>query len=140
MRSLVQKILMRIKWFVKEAVPFVLLGVLIVNLLYTFKVIEFAGLVSEPIVTGILGLPKEAAGALITGFLRKDVAVGMLIPLQLTAKQLVIASVVLAMYFPCIATFTVLIKELGIKDMIKSAAIMFITSLVVGGFLNLVLP
>ena len=79
-------------------------------------------------------------GALIVGFLRKDVAVGMLIPLGLTAKQLVIASVVLAMYFPCVATFTTLVKELGIVDMLKSAVIMVISSLVVGGLLNLVLP
>ena len=51
----------------------------------------------------------------------KDVAVGMLLPLGLTLKQLIIASVVLTMYFPCVATFAVLIKELGVKDyMVKS--------------------
>ena len=76
---------------------------------------------------------------LIVGFLRKDMAVGMLIPLGLTAKQLIIASVVLAMYFPCVATFTTLVKELGVVDMLKSAGIMLIFSLVVGGLLNLVL-
>jgi len=74
------------------------------------------------------------------GFLRKDVAVGMLIPLGLTIKQLVIASVVLAMYFPCVATFTVLIRELGVIDMLKSAVIMILSSLIVGGLLNLILP
>ncbi len=63
----------------------------------------------------------------------------MLIPLGLTAKQLIIASVVLAMYFPCVATFATLAKELGVVDMLKSAGIMFISSLIVGGLLNLVL-
>jgi ferrous iron transport protein B len=140
MRSLAKKIWIRIKWFLKEAVPFVLLGVLIVNLLYTFGIIQFAGRITAPVVTRILGLPQEAVGALIVGFLRKDVAVGMLIPLGLTIKQLVIASVVLAMYFPCVATFTTLVKELGVVDMLKSASIMVISSLVVGGLLNLILP
>ncbi|MBC8481122.1 MAG: ferrous iron transporter B, partial [Planctomycetes bacterium] len=140
MRSLAKKIWIRIKWFLKEAVPFVLLGVLIVNLLYTFGIIQFVGKVTAPLVTRVLGLPQEAVGALIVGFLRKDVAVGMLIPLGLTIKQLVIASVVLAMYFPCVATFTTLIRELGVVDMLKSAAIMIITSLIVGGLLNLILP
>jgi len=139
-RSLVKKIWIRIKWFLKEAVPFVLLGVLIVNLLYTFGIIQLVGKITAPVVTHVLGLPQEAVGALIVGFLRKDVAVGMLIPLGLTIKQLVIASVVLAMYFPCVATFTTLVKELGVVDMLKSAAIMVISSLIVGGLLNLILP
>jgi ferrous iron transport protein B len=140
LRSLLKKIWIRIKWFLKEAVPFVLLGVLIVNLLYTFGIIQFIGKITAPVVTRVLGLPQEAVGALIVGFLRKDVAVGMLIPLGLTIKQLVIASVVLAMYFPCIATFTTLVKELGVVDMLKSAVIMIVSSLIVGGLLNLVLP
>jgi len=139
-RSLAKKIWIRIKWFLKEAVPFVLLGVLIVNLLYTFGIIQFAGKITAPVVTRVLGLPQEAVGALIVGFLRKDLAIGMLIPLGLTVKQLVIASVVLAMYFPCVATFTTLVKELGVVDMLKSAAIMIVSSLVVGGLLNLILP
>ena len=138
-RGLSKKIWIRMKWFVKEAVPFVLLGVLIVNLLYTFGIIQFVGEITAPVVTRVLGLPQEAVGALIVGFLRKDVAVGMLIPLGLTAKQLIIASVVLAMYFPCVATFTTLVKELGVVDTLKSAGIMLISSLVVGGLLNLVL-
>jgi len=140
LRGLSKKIWIRIKWFLKEAVPFVLLGVFLVNILYTFGIIQFVGRITAPVITKVLGLPAEAVGALIVGFLRKDVAVGMLIPLGLTVKQLIIASVVLAMYFPCVATFTTLVKELGVVDMLKSATIMIISSLVVGGLLNLVLP
>jgi len=140
LRGLAKKIWIRIKWFLKEAVPFVLLGVLLVNILYTLGVIQFAGRITAPVITKVLGLPQEAVGALIIGLLRKDVAVGMLIPLGLTVKQLIIASVVLAMYFPCVATFTTLVKELGLVDMLKSAGIMIISSLVAGGLLNLILP
>ena len=140
LRGLAKKIWIRIKWFIKEAVPFVLLGVLLVNILYTLGIIQFVGRITAPVVTRVLGLPQEAVGALIIGFLRKDVAIGMLVPLGLTLKQLIIASVVLAMYFPCVATFTTLVKELGFVDMLKSAGIMIISSLVVGGLLNLVLP
>jgi ferrous iron transport protein B len=139
-RGLSKKIWIRMKWFIREAVPFVLLGVLIVNILYTLGIIQFVGKFTAPVVTRLLGLPQEAVGALIVGFLRKDVAVGMLIPLGLTAKQLIIASVVLAMYFPCVATFATLVKELGIVDTLKSAGIMIISSLLVGGLLNLILP
>ncbi len=140
LRGLLKKIWIRIKWFVKEAVPWVLFGVFIVNILYTLGIIQFIGRFTAPVVTGVLGLPREAVGALIIGFLRKDVAVGMLAPLGLTLKQLVIASVVLTMYFPCVATFTTLAKELGFVDMLKSAVIMVVSSLIVGGLLNLILP
>jgi ferrous iron transport protein B len=138
-RALLKKVWMRIRGFLREAIPFVLLGVLVTNILYSAGIIRFIGRLTSPIVTGVLGLPQDAVGALIIGFLRKDVAVGMLLPLGLNLSQLVVASVVLTMYFPCIATFAVLIRELGIKDMMKSAAIMIASALVVGGLLNLIL-
>ena len=81
-------------------------------------------------------LPKEAIVALVIGFLRKDVAVGMLMPLSLSAKQLFIAATLLAISFPCVATFIILWKELGLKDLIKAALIMIIVSIIVGGLLN----
>ncbi|HEX38199.1 MAG TPA: ferrous iron transporter B [Candidatus Cloacimonetes bacterium] len=137
--GLFKKVWMRVFWFVKEAVPFVIVGVLIVNILYFTGFIQFIGRIAAPFIHGIFGLPQDAIGALIVGFLRKDVAVGMLIPLELTRSQMIIASVVLTMYFPCIATFTVLVKELGLKDMFKSAGIMLTSTAVVGGILNLVL-
>ena len=99
---------------------------------------ELAGF-TAPVITNLFGLPKEAVGAIVIGFLRKDVAVGMLGTLGLSVKQLVVASTVLAMFFPCIATFVVLFKELGIKDTFKSVLIMLISSLVVGGLLNVIL-
>jgi ferrous iron transport protein B len=139
MRALSKKVWIRVKAFIKEAVPFVLLGVLIINILYSLGIIQFIGEITAPVITGVLGLPKEAVGALIVGFLRKDVAIGMLIPLGLSVNQLIIAAVVLAMYFPCVATFSVLAKELGAKDTLKSTFIMVFSALLVGGILNLII-
>lgn len=137
--AVVKKLWMRIFGFLKEAMPYVLLGILFVNILYALKIIEFLSRLFAPVLTGLWGLPKEAISALIVGFLRKDVAVGMLGPLNLTTKQLVIGSTILAIYFPCIATFVVLVRELGIKDMLKSAVIMIFVALVVGTLLNIIL-
>ncbi len=137
--ALLKKLWMRLLYFLKEALPIVLLGVLVVNILYILKVFDFIANLTAPIITGMLGLPKEAVIAILIGFLRKDVAVGMLAPFNLTAQQLVVSSTVLAMFFPCIATFVILIKELGIKGMLKSTAIMVFASLLVGTLLNFVL-
>ena len=87
----------------------------------------------------LFGLPGETSIALITGFLRKDLAVGMLISLNMTPLQLVIAVTMLTIYFPCVATFAVLIKELGIKDMLKSAALMVSVAITVGFILRIIL-
>jgi len=139
LQSVLKKLWMRVFSFLKEAVPYVLIGIFVVNILYVLHIIDFFSRIFSPILHHVWGLPKEAIGALLIGFLRKDVAVGMLGPLNLTTKQLVIGSTVLAIYFPCIATFTILVKELGIKDMLKSAAIMITIALFVGGLLNLML-
>ena len=138
-KSLLKKLWMRVRWFIKEAVPYVLLGVLIVNLLYTLGVIGLLSKVFRPVMTTVLGLPAEAVGALLVGFLRKDIAVGMLAPLGLSLRQLIVASVVLTVYFPCVATFVVMFRELGLKDMLKSACIMVVVAFSVGGLLNYVL-
>jgi len=137
--ALFKKLRMRVTGFLREAVPFVLLGVLFVNILYATGVIDLFSKVAAPVISYFLGLPDQTTGALIIGFLRKDLAIGMLGPLNLTTKQLIIASTVLAIYFPCIATFAVLIRELGIKDMLKSSLIMIFVALLVGGLLNLIL-
>lgn len=139
LKAVLKKVWMRVVWFIREAVPWVLFGVFLVNILYTLGIIQFIGGIVQPVLSGVFGLPKDAVGALVVGFLRKDVAVGMLVPLHLTLKQLIIASVVLTMYFPCVATFTVLIKEFGIWDMLKALLIMVSSTLLVGGLLNLIL-
>jgi len=138
--AVVKKLWMRTQAFLISAVPYVLLGILAVNILYTLKVIDFLAGIFAPVLSGLWGLPSSAISALLVGFLRKDVAVGMLGPLNLTTKQLVIGSTILAIYFPCVATFIVLIRELGIKDMLKSALIMMFVAILVGSILNLILP
>ncbi|MDD5155840.1 MAG: ferrous iron transporter B [Candidatus Omnitrophica bacterium] len=138
-QAVIKKLWMRLSGFLSEALPFVLLGVLFVNILYMLRIIDFFAYIFTPVLTGLWGLPKEAISALIVGFLRKDVAVGMLGPLNLTTKQLVIGSTILAVYFPCIATFVVLIRELGVKDMLKAALIMIFVAASVGAILNLIL-
>lgn len=134
-----KKLWMRIKCFLTTAIPFVLLGVFLVNVLYILGIMDFLGDLASPVVVGLLGLPKAAVGALVIGFLRKDVAVGMLLPLGLTVPQLIVASVVLAMYFPCIATFAVFLRELGVKDTVKSTLIMISMALLVGTLLRFAL-
>jgi len=134
--SLFKKTFIRIREFLKEAVPYIALGMIIMNFFYLSGLMQYIGQILRPVVSGMLGLPSDAATALIIGFLRKDVGIGMFAPLDMTPEQLVIASVVLAMYFPCVATFMVMLKELGIWGTIKSVGLRMVAALIVGTALH----
>jgi ferrous iron transport protein B len=137
--SLLKKTFIRTREFLKEAVPYIALGMIVMNFFYLSGLMHLIGEVLRPVVSGLLGLPSDAATPLIIGFLRKDTGIAMFAPLEMSPEQLVIASVVLAMYFPCIATFMVMLKELGVPGTMKSVALRLVAALVVGTTLNLLL-
>jgi ferrous iron transport protein B len=139
MRSLLKKTFIRLKEFLKEAVPYIAIGMVFMNIFYLTGIMHFIGEELRPVVSGFLGLPSDAAMALIIGFLRKDVGIGMFAPLDMTPEQLVIASVVLAMYFPCVATFMVMLKELGPLDTMKSIALRLAAAFIAGVVLRILL-
>jgi len=136
---LLKKLYFRIKGFIIEAVPIVLMGVFVVNILLYFKLFDFFITIFAPLIHGLFGLPKEAIVALAIGLLRKDVAVGMLAPLGLSAKQFFIACTLLAISFPCLATSVILWKELGFQYLVKAIFIMLVVSLISGALLNFVI-
>lgn len=138
-RTVLQKLWIRVSSFLKEAFPIILGSIAVINILYILGVFDAIANFTAPVVTGLLGLPKEAVTAIVIGFVRKDVALGMLAQLALSPGQLVVGTVVLAMFFPCVATFVVLIRELGVINMLKSVGIMLAAVLLVGGALNLIL-
>ena len=137
--AVVKKTWMRVRWFLFEAVPFLFLGVLAIVIFEALGLIRLLAGFAAPFMKWWFGLPGEAVPALLAGFLRKDLAVGMLVPLALSPEQLTIAVIVLTLYFPCAATFAVLFKELRARDMVKASAVMILTALIVGGILNLIL-
>jgi len=137
-KMFLKKFRMRIISFLKEAFPIVIGGVLLVSVLYAVGLFQWISMIAAPVVNGVWGLPPDAVSAIAIGFLRKDVAVGMLGPLGLTNAQLVTGCTVLAMFFPCIASFAILMKELGTKYFLASIAVMLIAAITVGGLVNLV--
>ncbi len=139
LRATVTKTWMRVRGFVGEAIPYLFLGILLVNLLYSVGFLDLLAAAFAPVMEAWLGLPAGAAVALLVGFLRKDLAVGMLVPLGMSPEQLVIAVTMLTIYFPCVATFVVLLRELGARGMLAAAGVMVTAALLVGGALRVIL-
>ncbi|MFH2068315.1 MAG: fused ferrous iron transport protein A/B [Candidatus Omnitrophota bacterium] len=136
---LLKKLWMRVKSFIFEAIPLIMLGVLFVNILDIAGIIEFISKPFEPVIVKMLGLPGEISSVMLLGFLRKDISIALLVPFNLSAKQLVVASTFLVLYLPCLATFFVLLKEMGIKDTAKILVLTLSVAFLTGILLNLIL-
>jgi len=128
---------LRLKDFLFEAVPMILLGVLTINLFEaTGLLTAISGAFKYP-VTHFLGLPADTVSVMTLGFLRKDISIAMLLPFKLLPGQLVVASVFLTLYLPCLGAFMVTIKELGIKDAVGVFILNFSAAVLLAAALNL---
>ncbi|MFO7833938.1 MAG: ferrous iron transporter B [Halohasta sp.] len=105
------KLSLRIRGFMTSAVPFVLAGVGVVNLLYLGGAVDWLATVLQPVLSGWFGVPEETVPALIAGFMRKDLAIAQLSAISMSPFQTVMSVVMVSIYFPCVATFAMLIKE-----------------------------
>jgi len=97
----------------------------------------------------MLGLPSVVIIAFIMGILRKEMALGMLMILAaqgglsltefMSPDQFIVFGVVMAIYFPCLATLTVLLREFGPKNTALISGASLIVALFVGTAFNAVL-
>jgi ferrous iron transport protein B len=134
---LAKKLYFRIKDFLTEAVPMIVVGVLIINLMDMGGVLKALSGFFKPVVTGLLGLPADTVSVMTLGFLRKDVSIAMLAPFSLPPGSIVVASVFLSLYLPCLGAFMVTARELGARDAAKVFAMNFVSALLVASALNL---
>ncbi len=136
--TLWRKLWLRVRSFLLEATPLIVLGVLAVN------VLDLAGLLGtleaaiRPLVSGVLGLPQDSAPVILFGFLRKDISIALLFPLHLGAKQAVTASIFLVLYLPCLATFFVAWREAGWRTALRVIGISFVWATLVGWLVKVV--
>ncbi len=127
----------RVRGFFVVAIPFVLFGSAIVGVLYQLGVIQFLGDALAPVFVGWFGVPKETAGPLIAAFLRKDLAVAQLSAITMTPYQMITAVVLVSIYFPCVATFAMMLKE-GWKELLGALAVLSVVVFTYGGLIHLI--
>lgn len=138
--NILVKTMVRIEWYLKEAVPLFILGTLILFMADKTKILPFIEKIASPVVTGLLGLPPQTTGSFIIGFLRRDYGAAGLFSLQgkglLTTEQIVVSLVTITLFIPCIANLFVIIKERGLKTALAITAFIFPFSFLVGGLLH----
>ena len=137
-KMLFNKLRYRVVEYVREVGPMIVLGVLVIHILDSFKLLTaVSDFVGKPI-SRLLGLPHDIAPVMILGFLRKDVSIALLAPFNLNRQQFVVASIFMVLYIPCIASFFTLIKELGVAATLKTVGIVFVSAVSVTALLHAV--
>lgn len=139
LRTLGRKLWLRMKEYLCDALPLILCGVAFVDLMQMSGVTDLITKISRYPVEYILGLPADTTSLLVLGFLRKDVAIALLEPFNLSAQALVVACVFMTMYLPCIATFFVMLRENGWKDTLRVVGLTLTLALTTGFVLRLIL-
>jgi ferrous iron transport protein B len=95
----------------------------------------------KPITVDWLGLPVFSGIALIAGIPRKELTLITLathggttnFAAILTSVQMVVFSLVIMLYIPCIATIAALVKEIGWKKAIFITVFRIVFAIFVGG-------
>ena len=137
--NVILKTLARLEWYTKEVVPLFLVGAAIMFVLDQTGILEiFIGL-SQPLVTGWLGLPPQASAAFLMGFLRRDFGATGLFVMEsqgmLSPTQVVVAMVTITLLIPCIASVMVIGKERGWRTALGMVFLIIPLAFLVGGLL-----
>jgi ferrous iron transport protein B len=144
------KTLARVEWYLREALPLFVLGTAVLYLLDLVGGIDFLERVASPVVVDLLQLPKEATGAFILGFLRRDyAAAGLFVHYQPFLEagtitkameiEIVVALVVITLFIPCIANFFMIVKERGLKTGVAIMGFIMPFAVGVGTVVNLLM-
>ncbi|MDD6257049.1 ferrous iron transport protein B [Methanobrevibacter boviskoreani] len=139
-KHILKKTWTRVVMYIKELLPiFILISVLIwgLDLVGIFQLIIK---LFNPIIQAI-GLPTSTTQSFILGFFRRDFGAAGILKIRdtLTGVQLLVASVTLTLFVPCIAQFIVMIKERGVKMAVGIAILSIVLAFTAGFLLNLVL-
>ncbi|MBI5643954.1 MAG: ferrous iron transport protein B [Deltaproteobacteria bacterium] len=141
--NIVLKTLVRVEWYLKEAVPLFIVGTLVLFTLDKTNALRYLEVAGSPIIVNFLNLPVESTQAFIVGFLRRDYGAAGLFALQkngmLTPVQTVVSLVTMTLFVPCIANFLMMIKERGLQAALLMTLFIFPFAVLVGGILNFIL-
>jgi ferrous iron transport protein B len=141
LKNIIKKSLSKTMMFIREAFPLFIIGSIIISVLQYTKILEMIQRIASPIVTGFLGLPKEAATAFIMGIIRRDFGAAGISNLKLSAdpaiaaSQTIIALVTMTLFVPCIAAIMVIFKERSLKEATGIWLGSFAVAFLVGGAL-----
>lgn len=133
LKSVLGKTYLQLKSFLKFAWPILIVGSIALGLLQFLGFDKTVNLILSPLVEKGLGLPRELGVTLIFGFLRKELSLIMMLQALgtsytdlmtvVTKEQIIVFTVFISFFIPCLSTFAILWKEVGKAVAFISAAL-----------------
>ena len=111
LKNIFYKTRTKVLFFMTEAVPAFFFAAFVVALMQISGLLNKVILFCKPITKNLLHLPEEVSISFILGMVRRDFGAFGLTELPMTSAQVTVASVVLTLFVPCIATVAVMAKE-----------------------------
>jgi ferrous iron transport protein B len=143
LKNIVVKTFARLEWYLKEAVPLFILGTLFLFFMDKFQLMDHIERAIEPVVKGLLGLPKEAAGAFLLGFLRRDYGATIIFDMArqgtMDRVQILVSLITITLFIPCVANLFIIIKERGFRVALAMTLFIFPFAFFTGWIVNILL-
>jgi ferrous iron transport protein B len=144
LKNVLSKASFRVREFVVEAWPILIVGSAILSILNYYQAATIFNSIVRP-VTWSLGLPSEVGVPLIFGILRKELSLVMLgqalgtvnFSSALSAEQMMVYATFVMFYLPCLATLSVLRRELGTRAMLMIAALTVVIAMIASWLVRL---
>jgi ferrous iron transport protein B len=109
----------RVVWFLREAIPFFMLGAAGLWALDQLGLVRLLQRALEPVLVGVLGLPPTSAEVFLMTLIRREAGAGMLVQQHeaglYDGNQALVTLLVMTLMVPCINTVLVLYKDRGVR-------------------------
>lgn len=146
-KNVLKKMWMRSSDFFKLAVPFLLVGSIIIEIMIHYNTLDA---VVEPmawLTRDLLGLPPVVIICFIIGIVRKEMSFAMLgvvsqggvtalSIMEANPYMFIVYGVVMSIYIPCLATLAVMKREVGLKNTVVISVISVVVAVTIGAIVN----
>ena len=147
LKTVLAKTWLRSKDFVVFAWPILIAGSLVLSLVELFGWDQFITALLSPLLR-LLDLPDQVGMTLIFGILRKELSMIMLIQALgttdvasvMSSTQILVFTLFVVFYFPCLATFGILGREVGWPRAIAASLLTFFLAILLGLLARLLGP
>jgi ferrous iron transport protein B len=151
LKNIWKKTYFQLKAFVKFAWPVLIAGSVVLGVMQFFLLDSVINVILSPLVEKALGLPQDLGVTLVFGFLRKELSLIMMLQALnvdyqslmsvITKEQLVVFTVFVSFFIPCLSTVAIIWKEVGKKiaflSMGLNVAVAIVLSLIIRLIINL---
>jgi ferrous iron transport protein B len=151
LKNIWKKTYFQLKAFVKFAWPVLILGSVVLAIMQFFHMDRVINLILSPLVEKALGLPQDLGVTLVFGFLRKELSLIMMLQALgvdyhnlmsvITKEQLIVFTVFVSFFIPCLSTVAIIWKEVGKKIAFLSMGLNIVVavtlSIIIRAFLSI---